>query len=830
MQLASDISSIAQTNNFTGLPALTGDVGNQTTALRPWTTLTAADGIYYNASLNIMVVTKSGATFDGIDFRGTTLQIRADDVTIKNSSFDASVGPVSINEFAGYSNLAVDHCTFDGLKLDSTYADFITSRGINTSITNSAFLNAPGDAMYIENGKVAGNYIAGGGYMTGAHSDGIWVGKTTGSVLITDNVIDWRTPSDAKVATNNAIRIVDELGSVSDVTVSHNIILGGSYSVLVQDQTSSPSNIINTVSNITVTDNIVDYGMYGPLYPGGRPATLIYSDNINATGAAKAFDAQTVTATPLDMTGLKDIVGTAGADTMNGTAVADHVVGGAGNDWISAKGGDDVIEGGAGRDYIYGGDGANTFLYRQLTDSTPTSADLICDFKQGIDKIDLSALDGAPDPSHWSWLGSANFSGTAWQVRTTIANNHTFLEIDTNGDLSADFKIEFSTAFDLKQSDLILERVAPPPVVVNPTPVVDPLPVESPPAVPQPLFLIPDNVIQGTTGADILKGTAGADYLIGGAGNDSISGGNGDDVIYGGQGKDILTGGAGHDVFVFKDVADSPAGGTMRDYITDFTTSDDKIDLSSIDANPLTTDHDSFNWIGLGNFTGHAGELRYSIINNTSTQIQADFNGDGKADFEIDLAGVKSLTADNFTKVLLQDPTTVTTQASAQTPVQVQPAVYEGTDGNNTLVGTSAPATFNGHAGDDVIRGGSGNDIIIGGLGKDILYGGGGNNVFIYQSLADSTAQTAGRDFIGDFKEGQDKIDLSRIDANTLTSAKESFAFVGTDAFSGHAGELRYEARNGNTFVFADANGDKVADFQIDLAGIHTLHQSDFIV
>jgi len=53
------------------------------------------------------------------------------------------------------------------------------------------------------------------------------------------------------------------------------------------------------------------------------------------------------------------------------------------------------------------------------------------------------------------------------------------------------------------------------------------------------------------------------------------------------------------------------------------------------------------------------------------------------------------------------------------------------------------------------------------------------------------------------------------------------FAFVGTAAFDGHAGELRYEEISGNTYLYGDTNGDGAADFMIRLDGLHALVSAD---
>ncbi|MFN7090500.1 MAG: Ig-like domain-containing protein, partial [Allorhizobium sp.] len=98
-----------------------------------------------------------------------------------------------------------------------------------------------------------------------------------------------------------------------------------------------------------------------------------------------------------------------------------------------------------------------------------------------------------------------------------------------------------------------------------------------------------DDTLFGQDGNDTLNGGEGRDTLYGGAGNDTLNGGNGDDILVGGAGADTLTGGAGRDTFVFA-AGDSTASIGMRsngdvsgisgyDVITDFNSSDDKLEL-----------------------------------------------------------------------------------------------------------------------------------------------------------------------------------------------------------------------------------------------------------
>src|SRR5262249_6916632 len=93
----------------------------------------------------------------------------------------------------------------------------------------------------------------------------------------------------------------------------------------------------------------------------------------------------------------------------------------AGNDVINGLGGADHIIGGAGLDNIPGGDGNDVFVYQAVSDSGLTGAtrDLINDFVQAQDTIDLSAIDAVTGGSDnaFTLIGTSAFTHVAGQLR-----------------------------------------------------------------------------------------------------------------------------------------------------------------------------------------------------------------------------------------------------------------------------------------------------------------------------------------------------------------------------------------------------------------------------
>ncbi|HTO31063.1 MAG TPA: hypothetical protein VL202_07805 [Pararhizobium sp.] len=152
-----------------------------------------------------------------------------------------------------------------------------------------------------------------------------------------------------------------------------------------------------------------------------------------------------------------------------------------------------------------------------------------------------------------------------------------------------------------------------------------------------------------------------------------------------------------------------------------------------------------------------------------------------------------------------------------------------GQRGADKLYGGKGNDVFEGGDGKDRLSGGAGNDHLDGGAGQDDLYGGTGKDRFIFKSAKELGTSKTATDTIFDFSKG-DVIDLSAIDANSKLAGDQPFTLIAAKAFSGKAGELRTEKAASDTYIYADINGDKKADFVLHLDDAVTLTKDMFIL
>lgn len=131
-----------------------------------------------------------------------------------------------------------------------------------------------------------------------------------------------------------------------------------------------------------------------------------------------------------------------------------------------------------------------------------------------------------------------------------------------------------------------------------------------------------------------------------------------------------------------------------------------------------------------------------------------------------------------------------------------------------------------GGAGNDFIIGNDQGNVLRGNGGADTLTGNGGADIFMFTTVNDS--RSGARDTITDFAVGVDKIDLRLLDANITLAGNQDFGFGGQNAAT-LAHSVTFSFVDANTVIFADVNGDTVADVEIMLIGQKQLTAGDFL-
>jgi len=154
--------------------------------------------------------------------------------------------------------------------------------------------------------------------------------------------------------------------------------------------------------------------------------------------------------------------------------------------------------------------------------------------------------------------------------------------------------------------------------------------------------------LTGNALANILTGNIGANKLSGGVGSDVLRGGDGSDTLIGGSGRDIMTGGNGADIFDFNAASESSAGST-RDVIADFIRGNDKIDLTTIDANIGVTGNQAFVAPVVGGaFSGSFSSPARLYFDKVAHVLYGNIDSDAAAEFSIQLTGISALAATDF--------------------------------------------------------------------------------------------------------------------------------------------------------------------------------------
>jgi Ca2+-binding RTX toxin-like protein len=286
--------------------------------------------------------------------------------------------------------------------------------------------------------------------------------------------------------------------------------------------------------------------------------------------------------------------------------------------------------------------------------------------------------------------------------------------------------------------------------------------------------LVSIETVYGSSYADSLFGNEAANELRGLDNSDYLDGRGGMDLLEGGYGSDTLIGGAG---------ADHLDGGP----------GDDTVKYTDSPAGVIVS-------LALG--TGHGGDAQ----GDTLVGIERIYGS----------AHDDTLTGDDVFNVL---------DGGAGDDVLI------ARGGNDLVYGGGGRDRMHGGDGSDSMFGGADDDLIWGGMQRDDMTGGPGADTFMFEATEETGTTTVTADTIYDFNFAEgDRIGLGGIDADVYAAGNQAFRFIGTAAFSGTPGELRYFHADGYTYVEMQTGTSVDVEGIVRLTGIHTPEASWFVL
>lgn len=155
--------------------------------------------------------------------------------------------------------------------------------------------------------------------------------------------------------------------------------------------------------------------------------------------------------------GNDSLFGRGGSDVLYGDSGADTLDGGEGNDALFGGADADTLVGGLGRDLMLGGSGPDIFDFNAIGESgnSIATADVIVDFVEGVDKIDLRDVAGVN-----FYAGPELNTGVGpHSVFWSQSGGNTIIEVNATFDTMADMRIVLTGLHTLTFADFLLSPI-----------------------------------------------------------------------------------------------------------------------------------------------------------------------------------------------------------------------------------------------------------------------------------------------------------------------------------------------------------------------------------
>jgi Ca2+-binding RTX toxin-like protein len=590
-------------------------------------------------------------------------------------------------------------------------------------------------------------------------------------------------------------------------------VIGSAYNDNISDAYGTNNKFSGGAGNDTLNggngnDTLIGGTGKNVLQGGLGTDTAIYSDATAGISGSLLTGIMTVGTSGLNvdtLSGIENLILSKYADTVAGSTGNDSMEGGASNDSLSGNAGNDTLNGGSGDDSLAGGAGDDVYYVDSvrdvLTEGVGAGTDTIY-----VDIASGNFIRNFGDVENIYLSGNAAFSVSGGAVRNNVHGSN------GNDTINGGVGYEGDTLDGGGGTDWLSYADHTVGVTGN-------------------LNYSGSGGIDGdsTSNFESFLGSAFADNVTGDYSNNILDGAGGNDTLDGEYGNDTLVGGAGNDSLVGNSGSDTVSYAHLTSVL--------RVELSTGVATTTTEGTDTLS--GIETIIGGAGNDVIAWTAGTSFYSTLDFRLEGGA-------GNDTLTGASYADTLAggvgddvlngggsssyYEDYADYSAATAAVVVNLALGKASGGAGNDRLTGIEG--LLGSNYADQLTGSTQQADRLNGGGGADTLDAGvdGYFDTFIYSRVSDSTALATDtlRNFVSSGYYA-DRIDLSAIDANTVDSYDNSnFTFIGSGPFTGTAGQLRYANSGADTFVYADVDGNGVADMVIKLLGTHTLTASHF--
>lgn len=272
----------------------------------------------------------------------------------------------------------------------------------NDNLTKDPTLVGSGDAKATIHFTVDGSAIAA---TATADSNGNWSFKPTGLTDGAHTIVASETDAAGNTGTATLTLTLDTTPPIPTIT-----------------------NEVFSQGKVTLTGTTAEANDTVSVYGGSNFLGAVTSDSNDNWKFVTSTASNTVHVFTVTATDLAGNIGQGTNEAILGSTKEDALVGGPGNDIIVGNGGNDTFTGGGGADTLIGGTGSDNFVFKAVSDSTPSSHDTIINFNHSNDVIDFENISGI-NGSH----GVPTFEGKLSGAGNLTLDPHSIGYIEVGG-------------------------------------------------------------------------------------------------------------------------------------------------------------------------------------------------------------------------------------------------------------------------------------------------------------------------------------------------------------------------------------------------------------